>query len=120
MEADMNHELSMPGLRLLASLGIGIGSASAEPFPIVEPYQVMVVVAPHVVRSAEVAPPPIVREHTIVVSRADYVSAQVGTADAVALCDGRLVRPADAEVPRSPRGLGFYINCFDNRLIALV
>jgi hypothetical protein len=119
MEADMNHELSMPGLRLLASLGIGIGSASAEPFPIVEPYQVMVV-APHVVRSAEVAPPPIVREHTIVVSRADYVSAQVETADAVALCDGRLVRPADAEVPRSPRGLGFYINCFDNRLIALV
>jgi hypothetical protein len=75
--------LSLPGLALLGSLGIGIGSASAqsiyletyaEPYPIVEPYPV--VVAPrYVVRPAIVAPAPLVRQRTIVVSRPGYVSA---------------------------------------------
>jgi hypothetical protein len=75
--------LSLLGLALVGSLGIGISSASAqslyyetyaEPFPVVEPYQV--VLAPgYVVRPAVVMPPPIVRERTIVVSRPRYVSA---------------------------------------------
>jgi hypothetical protein len=75
--------LSLAGLALLGSRGIGINSASAqdayfesyaEPFPIVEPYQV--VVAPrYIVRPALLPPPPIVRERTIVVSRPGYVPA---------------------------------------------
>jgi hypothetical protein len=71
--------LSRLGLALVGSLGIGMNSASAqsvyfetyaEPFPIVEPYQV--VMAPrYIIRPAVVAPP-IVRER-IVVSRPGYV-----------------------------------------------
>ena len=78
--------LSLPGLALLGSLGIGVSSASAqsiyletyaEPYPIVEPYPV--VVAPrYVVRPAIVARAPLVRERTIVVSRPGYVSAPLG------------------------------------------
>ena len=76
--------LSLLGLTLVGSLGLGISSASAqtayvetyaEPFPIVEPYPV--VVAPrYVVRPAVVAPPPVVRER-VVVSRPAYVPAPV-------------------------------------------
>jgi hypothetical protein len=75
--------LSLAGLALLGSLGIGINSASAqsvyvesyaEPLPVIEPYPV--VVAPrHVVRPAVVAAAPIVRERTIVVRRPGYVAA---------------------------------------------
>jgi hypothetical protein len=75
--------LSLLGLALVGSLGVGISSASAQslvyetyaqPFPMIEPYRV--VMAPrYVVRSAVVTPLPIVRERTIVVSRPGYVSA---------------------------------------------
>ena len=73
--------LSRLGLALVGSLGIGISSASAqsvyletyaEPFPIVEPYQV--VMAPRYVVRPPVIAPPLVRERTIVVSRPGYVS----------------------------------------------
>jgi hypothetical protein len=75
--------LSLLGLTLVGSLGLGISGASAqtayvetyaEPFPVVEPYPV--VVAPrYVVRPAVVAPP-VVRER-VVVSRPAYVPAPV-------------------------------------------
>jgi hypothetical protein len=75
--------LSLPGLALAGLLGLGISSASAqsvyfetiaEPFPIVEPYKV--VMAPrYVVRPAVVTPLPVVRERTIVVRRPSYVAA---------------------------------------------
>jgi hypothetical protein len=74
--------LSLPGLALVGSLGLGVSSASAQsvyfetyaqPYPIVEPYPV--VVAPrYVVRPAVVARP-VVRERTVVVSRPAYVPA---------------------------------------------
>jgi hypothetical protein len=72
--------LSLLGLALVGSLGIGMNSASAqsvyfetyaEPFPIVEPYRV--VMAPRYVVRPAVVVPPIVRER-IVVSRPGYVS----------------------------------------------
>ena len=80
--------LSLLGLAFLGSLGLSISGASAQsiyvgtyaepypPYPIVEPYQV--VVAPrYVARPVVVAPPPIARERTIVVSHPGYVSAPV-------------------------------------------
>jgi hypothetical protein len=75
-------KLSLPVLALVGSLGMGVNSASAqsvyletyaEPFPIVEPYPV-VMPPRYVVRRAVVTPPPIVRERTIVVSRPGYLS----------------------------------------------
>ena len=72
--------LSRLGLALVGSLGIGMNSASAQsvyfetyaaPFPVVEPYQV--VMAPRYVLRPTVVAPPIVRER-IVVSRPGYVS----------------------------------------------
>jgi hypothetical protein len=74
--------LSRLGLALLGSLGIGVSGASAQslyfetyaqPFPIVESYQV--VMAPRYVVRPDVVAPPVVRERTIVVSRPSYVSA---------------------------------------------
>src|SRR4051812_2829603 len=74
--------LSLSGLALAGWLGFGVNGASAqslyvetypEPFPIVAPYPVEV--APrYVVRPAVVAPPPIVRERTVVVSRSGYLA----------------------------------------------
>jgi hypothetical protein len=87
MEVQMNPKsstLSVLGLTLVGSLGLGVGSASAqsayvetyaEPFPIVEPYPV--VVGPrYVVQPAVVAAPPVVRER-VIVSRPGYVPAPV-------------------------------------------
>jgi hypothetical protein len=76
--------LSLVGIAIAGSLGIGITGASAqtiyvEPYvdPYVDPYPV--VVAPgnaYVVRPPlVVGPPPIVRERTIVVTRPAYVPA---------------------------------------------
>jgi hypothetical protein len=71
--------LSIVGMALAGSLGIGITGASAQTIyvePYVDPYPV--VVAPgyaYVVRPPLVAPPPIVRERTIVVTRPAYVPA---------------------------------------------
>ena len=76
--------LSLIGLALLGSLGIGTGTASAqsiyvetyaEPHPIVAPYPV--VIAPGYVVRPVVVPPPIVRERAVVVSRSGYVPAPV-------------------------------------------
>jgi hypothetical protein len=73
--------LSIVGLAVAGSLGLGVTGASAQTIyfdPYAEPYPV--VVAPRSVYVAPppfVAPPPIVRERTVVVNRPAYVPAPV-------------------------------------------
>ena len=67
--------LSIAGLAIAGSLGLGATGASAQAIyvdPYVQPYPV--VVAPG---SPYIAPPPIVRERTVVVGRPAYVPAPV-------------------------------------------
>ncbi len=70
--------LSIAGLAIVGSLGLGIPSASAQPVyldPYVEPYPVVVPPA-YVAPAPIVAPAPLVRER-VVVSRPAYVARPV-------------------------------------------
>jgi hypothetical protein len=66
-------KLSIAGLVIAGSIGLGASSASAQAIyvdPYVQPYPVVVAPA-----SPYVAPAPIVRERTVVVSRPAYTAA---------------------------------------------
>jgi hypothetical protein len=66
-------KLSIAGLAIVGSIGLGATSASAQAIyvdPYVQPYPVVVAPA-----SPYVAPPPIVRERTVVVGRPVYTAA---------------------------------------------
>jgi hypothetical protein len=66
-------KLSIAGLVIVGSIGLGASSASAQAIyvdPYVQPYPVVVAPA-----SPYVAPAPIVRERTVVVSRPAYTAA---------------------------------------------
>ena len=65
-------KLSIAGLAIVGSIGLGATSASAQAIyvdPYVQPYPVVVAPSPYV------APAPIVRERTIVVGRPAYTAA---------------------------------------------
>ena len=67
-------KLSIAGLAIVGSIGLGATSASAQAIyvdPYVQPYPVVVAPSPYV------APAPIVRERTVVVGRPAYVPAPV-------------------------------------------
>jgi hypothetical protein len=75
-------KLSIAGLAIVGSIGLGATSASAQaiygdPYvdPYVQPYPVVVAPASPYVASPYVAPPPIVRERTVVVGRPTYTAA---------------------------------------------
>ena len=65
-------KLSIAGLAIVGSIGLGATSASAQAIyvdPYVQPYPVVVAPSPYV------APAPIVRERTVVVGRPAYTAA---------------------------------------------
>ena len=67
-------KLSIAGLAIVGSIGLGATSASAQAIyvdPYVQPYPVVVAPNPYV------APAPIVRERTVVVGRPAYARAPV-------------------------------------------
>ena len=71
-------KLSIAGLAIVGSIGLGATNASAQAIyvdPYVQPYPVVVAPASPYVASPYVAPPPIVRERTVVVGRPAYTVA---------------------------------------------
>jgi hypothetical protein len=68
-------KLTMAGLAIAGSLGLGATSASAQVYvdPYVAPYPVAVAPPPYVAPAPVIAPAPIVRERTVVVTHPAYL-----------------------------------------------